>query len=634
MSVLRPLLQAVLAIAVGAIVWDGAHLATAQTVTRTLATGFGSRAIAVNPVTNTIYVANEFSNSVTVIDGATLATSSVTVGNRPQYIAVNTATNKVYVSNGGDSTQTVIDGATLVTTRLVTGSNGPIAVNEATNNTYVIRLGNADEVTRIKPDLTWYTMAIDSYSPVAQALDARNSKLYVANYATGDVRTVDLSSTSDFPPTKTVAVWGRPVALALNPNTGKLYVIGEDSRGPINVVDTATNTAVYYAPTGHAHGAKAIGVNTATNKVYAAFAGEVVVIDGATHAMTFIPSGDANRAGPVALVVNERTNKVYVANAQGFVAVIDGATHAVTHVAIAPDATALALSTVTNKVYITAGNAVTVIDGAGTATPLPPTTAPAYNVQGLWWRGFSESGWGINLTQQGDTLFATWFTYDADGSGMWLVMPNGARSGEGAYSGTLYRTTGPAYNAAFGSAPVVSSPAGNATFSFNGPDSGTFTATVNGVTVTKPIIRQVYASPVPVCTLGGAAGAVPNYQDLWWRTSGAESGWGINITHQGEILFLTWFTYNTDGKGLWLVASNVSRTGNATYSGTLYRTWGAPFNMQPWSPSTVRAMPVGTVTLTFTDAANGTLTATVEGSTVIKPITREIFATPTSVCRQ
>ena len=255
-------------------------------------------------------------------------------------------------------------------------------------------------------------------------------------------------------------------------------------------------------------------------------------------------------------------------------------------------------------------------------------------VQGLWWRGFSESGWGINLTQQGDTLFATWFTYDADGSGMWLVMPNGARSAEGAYSGTLYRTTGPAYSAAFGSAPVVTTPVGNATFSFNGADSGTFTATVNGVTVTKPIIRQVYASPVPVCTLGAAAGAVPNYQDLWWRSSGAESGWGINITHQGEILFLTWFTYDIGGKGLWLVASNVARTGNATYSGTLYRTWGAPFNMQPWSPSTVRAMPVGTVTLTFTDASNGTFTATVEGSTVTKPITREVFASPSSVCRQ
>ncbi|MEP7067914.1 MAG: YncE family protein [Usitatibacter sp.] len=623
MSALRLVLHAILAIALTAIDLD-AHPATAQTVSGTLTAGTQPRAVAVNSVTNTIYVANEFSNNVTVIDGATLATRTVPVGNRPQYIAVNAVTNKVYVSNGGDSTQTVIDGATLRTSQLVTGSNGPIAVNEATSATYVIRLGNADEVTRIRPDNTWHTMAIESYAPVAQVLDARSNKLYVANYATGDVRTVDLNSSSDFPPTKTVAVWGHPVALVLNPNTGMLYVIGEDSRGPINVVDTATNTAVYYAPAGHAVGAKAIGINTVTNKVYAAFAGEVAVIDGATHAMTFLPSGT-----PVALAVNERTNKIYVATSQGFVTVIDGATNATTRVAIPQNATALALNPLTNKLYVAAGT-VTVID-AGPASAAPPA-APGYNVQGLWWRS-SEPGWGINFTQQGDTLFSTWFTYDADGSGLWLVMPNGARSTDNSYSGTLYRTTGPAYNAAFSSAPVTSTAAGSATFTFTSPDSGILTATVNGTTLTRPISRELYGAPVPACTLGGAAGAAPNYQDLWWRAGGSESGWGINITHQGEILFLTWFTYDTGGKGLWLVASNVARTGNATYSGTLYRTWGAPFDMQPWSPATVRAMPVGNVSLAFSDAANGTFTATVDGVTVMKPITREVFATPTSVCK-
>ncbi len=34
------------------------------------------------------------------------------------------------------------------------------------------------------------------------------------------------------------------------------------------------------------------------------------------------------------------------------------------------------------------------------------------------------------------------------------------------------------------------------------------------------------------------------------------------------------------------------------------------------------------------DAANGTLTATVNGATITKPITREVFASPTSVCRE
>ncbi len=50
--------------------------------------------------------------------------------------------------------------------------------------------------------------------------------------------------------------------------------------------------------------------------------------------------------------------------------------------------------------------------------------APAPNYQGLWWNApaGSESGWGINFAHQGDTIFASWFTYDVNGHGWWLVM--------------------------------------------------------------------------------------------------------------------------------------------------------------------------------------------------------------------
>jgi hypothetical protein len=84
---------------------------------------------------------------------------------------------------------------------------------------------------------------------------------------------------------------------------------------------------------------------------------------------------------------------------------------------------------------------------------------------------------------------------------------------------------------------------------------------------------------------------------------------------------------------MWLVAPSTARTGNGTYSGTLYRTWGPALDAQPWNTATVRAMPVGSISLTFSDAANGMMTASVDGITVTEPISREVFATPTSVCR-
>ena len=62
--------------------------------------------MAVNSVTNKIYVANECGSdptcnssngTVTVIDGATLAFTNVGVGNDPYGLAVNSATNRIYV---------------------------------------------------------------------------------------------------------------------------------------------------------------------------------------------------------------------------------------------------------------------------------------------------------------------------------------------------------------------------------------------------------------------------------------------------------------------------------------------------------------------------------------------------------
>ena len=54
---------------------------------------------------------------MTVIDGATNATTTVTAGSAtPWAVAVNPVTNKIYVANYGSNNVTVIDGATNATT--------------------------------------------------------------------------------------------------------------------------------------------------------------------------------------------------------------------------------------------------------------------------------------------------------------------------------------------------------------------------------------------------------------------------------------------------------------------------------------------------------------------------------------
>src|SRR5204863_430483 len=109
-----------------------------------------------------------------------------------------------------------------------------------------------------------------------------------------------------------------------------------------------------------------------------------------------------------------------------------------------------------------------------------------------------------------------------------------------------------------------------------------------------------------------------NYTSLWWNP--AESGWGLNVNHQGNTLFAPLFTYGADGKARWFVMSdgNRSATSPNVFSGTLFQTQGPAFNTVPWTA--VTPAPVGTMSLNFTHGNQATLTYTVNGVSVTKQI--------------
>lgn len=116
-----------------------------------------------------------------------------------------------------------------------------------------------------------------------------------------------------------------------------------------------------------------------------------------------------------------------------------------------------------------------------------------------------------------------------------------------------------------------------------------------------------------------------NYQDLWWNPN--ESGWGINISQQGDVMFATWFIYGPTSQPTWVFLSRAERTGalGNTFTGDLSQaTSGSPFSTVPFVPSrTANFRKVGTATLVFADARTGTLTYDIDGATVVKQITRQ-----------
>lgn len=258
----------------------------------------------------------------------------------------------------------------------------------------------------------------------------------------------------------------------------------------------------------------------------------------------------------------------------------------------------------------------------------------AANYQGLWWKSpaGSESGWGLNIAQQSGVLFATWFTYDSTGKALWLSMSANGFGGD--FIGTLYQSAGPAFSAMpFNPTAVTRTAVGTGKLTFTDAGNGSFSYILNGTTQTKAITRQVFGTP-PTCIFSAQENlaAATNYQDIWWAApAGVESGWGVNFTHQGDTLFATWFTYDADGTPLWLSATAL-KTGNGRYDGALFSTTGPAFNAVPFLSGVVRRNAVGTLSLAFANGNAGTFTYTLFGVTQSKPITRQGFSTPPTVC--
>jgi hypothetical protein len=250
------------------------------------------------------------------------------------------------------------------------------------------------------------------------------------------------------------------------------------------------------------------------------------------------------------------------------------------------------------------------------------------NYTALWWNP-AESGWGMNVNHQGNIVFATLFTYDDDGSPLWLVMPRGERQGFRAYSGPLYRTSGPPFNASPWRS-VAATEVGTMTIDFPTDHDALLTYSVNGRSVQKPITRQVFKEE-PECSWSYFDRSYQdNVTDLWWNPN--ESGWGLNLTQQEDTVFATLFTYGADGRGLWLVMPDGAMSLDGVVTGTLYRTRGPRFDASPWSA--IQATAAGTMTIGLDAGNSASLNYTLDGVTVNKTIIRQVFSSPKTKCVQ
>ncbi len=249
------------------------------------------------------------------------------------------------------------------------------------------------------------------------------------------------------------------------------------------------------------------------------------------------------------------------------------------------------------------------------------------------WNTAGEDGWGIALNHQGDIIAGALYTYDLDGSNMWLLLNGAQKQADGSYLGPLVRYAGPVFSSApWPSQSVLGTPVGTMRVMFTGASTAQLSYSVNGINVSKTISRFVYDKP-PVCSFSiFDRSYATNFQDVWWNPS--EPGWGMNIVHQGNNVAGALYTYDSSGKSLWLLLNGSQQqfTANSViFSGDLLRFNGPAFNAAPW-PATANHTKVGTMSLEFTEGNKGTLTYSVNGVQVVKQIERFVFSSPMTSC--
>ncbi|HEX4020256.1 MAG TPA: MBG domain-containing protein [Acidobacteriaceae bacterium] len=359
-----------------------AHPVYAQSIVGTVPVGTTPQGVAVDPVTNNIFVVNQASNTVTVLNGATGAAigTPISVGAAPVAVALNPATGMVYVANSGSGSTSV----SIINENNLTATSGSIsvgvpqnaiAVDAASNTIVAISTANGTAFTMSGNSGSLSGTATVGTSPKAVAVNPVTHTAYVSNYGSGTVSVINETNPTT---AGSVPVGSDPLGVAINTVTNTIYVANSGGT-TVSVIDGGSNSVVASPNVGTSPGS--IAANPVTNTIYVANSGSanVSVINGANNTVAATPAVGTN---PYAVAVDSLTNEIFVLNqgvAGGSVSVVDGSSNSVvTTSPVGTTPVALALNPATNHAYIanSGSSSVSILAGS-TNTTGPPASVPS-----------------------------------------------------------------------------------------------------------------------------------------------------------------------------------------------------------------------------------------------------------------
>lgn len=242
------------------------------------------------------------------------------------------------------------------------------------------------------------------------------------------------------------------------------------------------------------------------------------------------------------------------------------------------------------------------IQGAiGLAMPEYAPLVP--KLQGMWWGGPGEEGWGLSVAQAGERLFLTLHDHDEAGRPAFYVVHDGSwDAARSTFSGTLYRPN----------ARTMGGPVGTLHLLVGDPEKPLMRVTLPSGEGLKPIERMAFG-PEP---------SQPDPSGIWDLTLAGTGA--MTITRLGEGLFLTWLEFPAGGSGTWIVAPAGRWSAPGTFEATLYRTTRTPLAAGS-DTSRLRAQVAGSLKVRFTGADDAEVTYTIDGTTQSSPLRRHAF---------
>ena len=298
-----------------------------------------------------VLVASSLYGMIPPAQAQTIVTT-INVGQRPDAIAVNHLTNRIYVGSYGSQDITVINGDsnTVATTFPYGAPVQAIEINPRTNRLYA---SNYSTTTVLSPDTGAVLGRIDqSLSHDSElAINTQTNRLYLCDWAVvgGQADHLHIYDGNTNALIKTIgfatSIYYQKLAVAVNEATNMVYV-AYSYNDRTYFIDGASNAIVNTISVGVPDSDLDIAVDSQTNRVYVKGAANVTVLDGSSGARVGQIPGEWD------IEVNSAANRVYLFRSKTF-QILDGSTLGVLYSMQLPyTITGGGINAATNRVYL------------------------------------------------------------------------------------------------------------------------------------------------------------------------------------------------------------------------------------------------------------------------------------------